>query len=296
MADELAKQILDLINKTEFPTTNELDSDNYKLYMAGHDILLMYRGHPDTLLQAFRVFLMTNVHVYAYAGAARIMMLSGYISGGKYDAWGVNEGFKLLQKAKALMPHRFEIEMIEPEVYNMLRQPAKMRTSLDALIQHPDAPTHFRYAILEQWYWESQNNVALVENWGKRAREYATTNIQKLYAINSLAGMYLRQVRYRQALELYRQVVKLDPNDPWAWHNMSIIYMESRDYNKAFDCNRRALHIMEFGAALNIQDKLVKYWGQRRHDDIIREASPYKVQGQAQEGKPSNFLKKLFNN
>jgi hypothetical protein len=78
---------------------------------------------------------------------------------------------------------------------------------------------------------------------------------------------------------------------------MSIIYLRTNDYSKAFDCNRRALHIMEFGAALSVQDQLIKHWGQQRHDDVMREAIPYKVQRQGQESKSSgNFLKKLFGN
>jgi hypothetical protein len=119
-----------------------------------------------------------------------------------------------MQKAKELVPHRFEIEMIEPEVYNMLRQPAKMRTLLDALIEHPEAPTHFRYAILEQWYWERQNNIIQVENWSKRAREYATTNIQKLYAINSLAGMYLGKYVISKRLNSIGKSSNLTPTTP----------------------------------------------------------------------------------
>ena len=294
MVDQLAEQLLEVFKNTPLPESNEITEESRQIYMHAHDILLMYRGHPDTLLQAYQVFLATNVRAYVYAGMARIILMAGYISGGDYDADTVREGYRLLRDAQEFAPHQFEIDMIEPEVYNMLKQYKKMRACLDDIIMHPDADSHFRYAILELWYWEKREGREAerqIERWSNRAQELASTHIQKLYATNNLAGVYLDRVQYKKALELYQLVVKLDPGDPWAWHNMSIIYLRTDKRDKAFDCNRRALHIMEFGNALNVQESLVKFWSRKRHDDVIDEACPY-ITDEAPGD--NGFLNKLF--
>lgn len=294
MPNELAKQFLELFEQSELPETSEITEENRKIYMRAHDVLLMYRGHPDTLMQSFRIFLSTNVRAFVYAGMARIVLMASYMSGGEYEQWGVLEGYKLLKIAQELAPYQFEIDMIEPEIYNMLKEHKKMRECLDELISYPHAPTHFRYAIAELWYWESQNYMPEVQSWCKQAQSFAENDIQKLYAINKLAGVYLGQTYYKQAVELYQHVVKIDPNDPWAWHNMSIIYWRTGYLERALDCNRRALQIMEFGVAASLQANLVERLRQQRHDDNIDEAPPYKMAGDS--SGQGGFLKKLLGN
>lgn len=84
---------------------------------------------------------------------------------------------------------------------------------------------------------------------------------------------------YEESLGLFHEVVKIDPNDPWAWHNMSWMYLRLKDYTNAGSCNDRALRIMDFGVARNIQKSLINHWSQNRNPDVLKDVPPYKVRG-----------------
>lgn len=59
---------------------------------------------------------------------------------------------------------------------------------------------------------------------------------------------------YEESLGLFHEVVKIDPND-------------------------RALRIMDFGVARNIQKSLINHWSQNRNPDVLKDVPPYKVRG-----------------
>src|SRR5690606_17702487 len=126
----------------------------------------------------------------------------------------------------------------------------------------------------------------LMTQWNEIAFKNAQNNIQRLFALNSLAGSYLKKNRNNEALGLYREVVKIDPNDPWAWHNMSILYMKGNDYTNAGICNDRALRIMDFDAARQVQRSLIKEWSKARRPDLLSETPPYKI---AEKNKSANI-------
>lgn len=97
--------------------------------------------------------------------------------------------------------------------------------------------------------------------------------------LNRMASMESNKSDFGDAIKLYRRVVALDPQDPWAWHNLSWIYLEQGDLDNAEECNARALAIMDFGMARLIQrdiraerneanKKLPSIWG-RIKDNLL---------------------------
>ncbi len=55
--------------------------------------------------------------------------------------------------------------------------------------------------------------------------------------------------RNDEALDAFKGVLEIDPNDAWVWHNMSILLTQMGRLNEALDANTHALDIMEFGVA-----------------------------------------------
>jgi tetratricopeptide (TPR) repeat protein len=66
-----------------------------------------------------------------------------------------------------------------------------------------------------------------------------------------------RLKRYDEALDTYRRVLQLDPNDAWLWHNMSILLMDQGRLDEALEANTRALAIMDFGNARMIRERIL---------------------------------------
>ena len=79
-----------------------------------------------------------------------------------------------------------------------------------------------------------------------------------IFILNALADLYLDQGRYSQSIQLYRDVINLNPDDPWAWHDMSIVFVHMKKFKEAKVCNQRALDIMDFEAARDIQRLIEK--------------------------------------
>ncbi len=61
-----------------------------------------------------------------------------------------------------------------------------------------------------------------------------------------------------KAEEVFARMAPLSQDDPWFWHNYSIVYMIRNRYWRAARCNKKALSLMNFPAARNVQQKLKK--------------------------------------
>lgn len=295
MSQKQYEYFMSIIDKLKLPTETNLTEEARAIFEQGLDILLMYRGHPDTLMAALQAFMATGVRSYACAGIARILAFSAYDSNNKYDAKGVQEGLGWLEEAKRAAPYRFEIEVLTPSFYNMLGHLQTVRSLLDELRRRPEAKTSFRYALAEESYWDRMKDLAQTKNWNEEAFNRAQNDIQRLYVLNGLAGMYMGARQYPEALGYYHRVVEIDPNDPWAWHNLSWIYFNQGDHTNAGKCNERALNLMEFGAARDILGRLIQHWSKTRHPDVIADVPPYTIVqhgGHNREGNP--FFKQLF--
>lgn len=274
MSDENVRYFDEMLKKIDMPTDTAVSEDAREIFERGRDMMLMYRGHPDTLMQALHYFMATESRPYAFAGAAQVMYAASYLSGGKYDEEGVRIALKWLTSAQEINPHRFEINLLET---GFLKDKAQVRALLDRLRTHPEARTSFRYAMAEMDYWDDMNDLDKVKHWNQVAFQNAQNNTQRLYALNAMASTYMTKNMLEESLGLYHEVVKIDPNDPWAWHNMSWMYLRLKDYTNAGSCNDRALRVMDFGVARDIQKSLVNRWSQNRNPDVLKDVPPYKT-------------------
>ncbi|MCP5098113.1 MAG: hypothetical protein GY943_21405, partial [Chloroflexi bacterium] len=68
---------------------------------------------------------------------------------------------------------------------------------------------------------------------------------------------------YELAIKQYYQVTKIDPNDAWAWHNMSVMFTRMQKFEDAHLCNQKALNLMDFGAARQIETQLKEKRGSK---------------------------------
>lgn len=295
MADDSYQIFADYLNKVKLPAgTAQRTEESFERYEYATDIVLMYRGHPDVLWSAMEAFIATEYLPYIYAGTANVMRSASYLSGGKHASKGVRAAIQMFESAKSLNPYAFEILILEPLLHGSLDDKKAMRYQLDQLAKSEEAATNFRYASTEMSYWKLVGDISRVVQWHDRAMKVATTDIQRLSALNSLAGMFLNQDKMKEAIALYQKVVEIDPNDAWAWHNMAYMYFRMNEYSRAGVCNERALSIMEFGAAQGIRADLIKRWSASRHADVLDDVPPYNVTSTGRTDVAAMF-KRFFN-
>lgn len=275
MSDSLAQRFINLIHDTPFPSGEEFTEEALGFFEYGTDIILTYRGDSSVLVQAFKVYLATDNRAYAHAGAANVLICASYIGGNKNDRQALEEASLLLENAKLFAPNRYEIQLIEAILCNAYDDVTGLETILNNLQRFPQSSTDSNYAIAQMRLWYQRNDLKRTRHWYNMAIERAENEIRRVYIIGFMADVLLGLKLNKEAIQQYRQVVELNPNDPWAWHNLSILYMREQEYEKAGECNRHALDIMPFGNAEHINKDLIEIWQKTSHKDPLREYPRY---------------------
>jgi tetratricopeptide (TPR) repeat protein len=81
-----------------------------------------------------------------------------------------------------------------------------------------------------------------------------------------------RLQRYDEAIDAYRNVLQLDPNDAWMWHTMSLLLLNQGRLEEALQANTQALSIMNFGNAQMSRKRILTAIAKR--DGVTAEVEP----------------------
>ncbi len=251
MADELLDYMTDLINSTEWPEAPFINAKSQHAYETGMDILNLYRGHPQILLDALRAFYQTGSKPYAYAGIAAVLQSAAFSHSDVYEQAGLVESQRWLERAQAIVADRVEINFLEALLYINLKEYSNARLLLDHFER--ENYQHFSICTTEMKYWDRQNDVKQVFAWFQQAMRLGATKARQSYSLSRLAGCYLNNRCYQHAIHAYQQLAQLDPEDPWLWHNRSIAHFRLKQYKDAEKCNKKALGLMDFQAARDME-------------------------------------------
>ena len=224
-----------------------------------------------------------------YAGAAHVVIHSSYLSGGKYETEGISYALDLYNRAVRYAPDSYHVTLLNLSLLGRRKLLAEMRTALDRICeQHSEAQTDMGYIFAEMDYWKEKSNLDEYQRWANRGLEHARNNIHRLTVLNRIAGTYLSQPNYagaKEALAYYEKVVTIDSEDPWAWHNMSIIHRHNGNFEKTAYCNYRALELMPFGNAFDVLKVVLNRFAKGRHKDPIQEIARYEIVDRKLSGK-----------
>src|SRR5947209_7874692 len=132
MSDSLVAQFQKMIESLDIPANDVITDKAITLYETGQDVLKMYRGDPDVLMQALRVFISTQVRPLIYAGAAYVMLNAAYISGSEYDPEGVKYAQTLYDRAANLCWNSLHVALLEVSLFSQQKQLDQMRSALDS--------------------------------------------------------------------------------------------------------------------------------------------------------------------
>lgn len=276
---DLAYYFISVFRDIVFPTVGDITEEAVAFFQYGNDIVLAYNGQQSVLIQAVRAYWATDNRAYAYAGAANVLVKASYLGNiVNFFQEGLNEAIHLIETAKTLAPNRYEIEFVEAFIYNAKSNTDKLEMMLKHLQRYEEASTDSGYARLQMHYWSNRGNLIKVREWYERGLQLTEqeNDIRRMAIIAQMAATLLNKDGFTdETIALYRQVVQLNPHNAWAWHDLSYIYASRKEYEKAGECNRRALDIMQFPAAEAIAKVLIEIWEKSRHKDPIKEYPRY---------------------
>ena len=256
MSDEQFRYILQLAHQIEWPPNRAILPGSQAVYEQGLDLLNTYRGYPEVLVQALRVFHSTNVLPYALAGLAATLSLSSYLMDNNFDPAGLQEAERWLQLAQSMAPDRLEINFHEAGRYIQAKQLDKARQILDKLGNDPKSSKYFFFCTTEFFYWDRLGNLPKVQFWHDKAQAAAGNSLQRYYVRHMFAEFYLDNGFYLDYIKAAEELTGLSPGDPWLWHNLSIAHLQLKQFPEAEFCNQKALSLLGFGAAQEIREQL----------------------------------------
>jgi tetratricopeptide (TPR) repeat protein len=254
MGQVLFAKILPTLNNINWPESPSLTELGRETFEVGVDKVNEYRGDPRDLASALRTFQSGDSRPYAFAGAAYALVIASREKDGSYAIEGLEAALDWLEMAQALEPDVVAINVIEGLIYIYSGRFDDARLILDYL--GAQEPNSYEVLRAEAIYWEHRGDLANAVQAYEKAIEAADSVPRKLRLRHSLGDCYLHYEQDDRALEVYREVIHFDRENPRLWHNMSLAYFHKEDFEEAERCNSRSLTLGQLPEALQLQEAL----------------------------------------
>jgi tetratricopeptide (TPR) repeat protein len=249
----LIAKLLPYLDKTAWPEDPTASELGRRAYEVGLDKADEFRDDPLALAAALSTFQSGQSRPYALAGVAYVLVRASVA-----DPAGGQEALEAalawLERAQELTPDLAEINFIEALIYLQSGRPDDARTVLDYLAE--SAPPGFHLCAAEAAYWQAQGDLDRAVAWYHKGSGTADSVPRRLRLRVRLADCYLEYREYEKAAELYREAVHFSRDDARLWHALSLAYFGLERYVESSECNRKALELLEFAEARELQLKL----------------------------------------
>ncbi len=241
--------VLDMIQPQSLPL-GVSDSPQCKVcFEKGKAALRNYHGQLGVLLTAYDCFKQSS-ESYSYMGMALLLGVASYTQQG-YDRTGLSQAVGWLDRAKALPHDGLQLGLIEAQLRACFDQFEKAHRILDRLPECLEVKM-LRHNLLTQELRE-------VEAKGLFLELVKTVQPEQQQDLTiSMAWVYLKLNDFTKGLELLRQNLEKNPQDPWLNHTLSLFYFQLGDLKKTKIHNDKTLKSEQFPVALALQRELHK--------------------------------------
>lgn len=192
-----------------------------------------------------------------YVGAAEVMLRLSYIRSDLWAPVGLRQGLRFVARSQYYDPEQPDALVIRIKLLVGYASDLWLRLAEETLEMlkavapgHPRLPDAEASILVRRGKLEEA--LACIETFLASPPSREEVHM----ALSRKAGLLDRMKRSEDALAAYDLVNEHYPQDPWAWHNKSIILMNLGHYRQALACNGRALSIMDFGAARSTGERI----------------------------------------
>jgi tetratricopeptide (TPR) repeat protein len=208
-----------------------------------------------------------EVDEYAHLRRGYLLRRMGYDSGRKFEPGyleaaldEVDAASKIGDQSLSSKISRYKI-MFEID----LKHEAQAKKAFTEL--HKVAPSDYNTYYAGYYLNSSLKRYDDATGWLKLAIANSPTKDDKAGDLHNLADLYYEQKKYPEAIKIHEEILK-DPNaTAWEWHNSAIVYLMAEDWDKCIEHEKKALSMMEFGAAkMTLSDAY--YWKAARMDKM----------------------------
>jgi tetratricopeptide (TPR) repeat protein/uncharacterized protein YjeT (DUF2065 family) len=188
-----------------------------------------------------------------YIGAAEIIMPLSYLHSDIFVPIGLQQGLRFIAQAQYVDPE--QPDALVTRIKLLTRYPAERwlqlaEETLAALKRI--APTHPRLPDAEGAILLKRGRLKEALECNERMIEHPSSPEEEHVALSARARIFNLMKRPEEAIAAWDVVNERYPNDPWAWHNKSILLRDMGRLEEALECNERALSIMPFEMARRV--------------------------------------------
>ncbi|MEM7801270.1 MAG: hypothetical protein AAF633_18905 [Chloroflexota bacterium] len=236
--------------KVPYPTRQTITPADRTAYEAFTKKLSDYSGLPEQQIDAFEVLIRQESEPLFAIGMARMIQSLAYMRGNQHDKSLMDDSQSWLNRALTIAPDDIDVILSAANVYEASHEHEKVKDLIDrALDQAPDL---YKVKLAQFKYLRRYGTIRQVKK-AFQAFDLESMGPEERFRIHALAGdAYLGKSEWKDAISHYRKCTVENPDHPWIWHNMSIAYHRLRRYYMAYRCNRKALQLMPFGAAMEM--------------------------------------------
>jgi tetratricopeptide (TPR) repeat protein len=254
MGEQLVTKITAIAEKLSWPEQLAATELGRQMYEVALEKANAYRGDPKTLAAALRTLQTGDSQPYLFAGIAYTLLIASRDADGSYSAAGLRAAMDWLEKAQALEPDVLIINVVEALIYIYSGEYENARLVIDYLAElEPDDPYLLQAEIA---FWQSQKQLESAVKWYLHGIKMAPTVPQRVRLKRELGDCFLQFGILDKALAAYKEVVGFDGDNAWLWHNMSVVHWHQAHYEEAERCNNKALSLMDFPPARQMEAAL----------------------------------------
>jgi tetratricopeptide (TPR) repeat protein len=256
VGENLVNQLLPALEKMGWPENLKATQLGYQAYLVGLERVDSYKGDPKTLGEALRTFRTGDSRPYAFAGVAYTLLAAAREPDGSYARAGLDAAMTWLEQAQELEADVVAINVIEAFIYIYGVRYDDARLVLDYLAGQE--PNNDYLLLAEVQYWQRQRDVTQAVEWYQKAIQAASSVPQRLRLRSQLGDCYLEFGYNEEALAVYQEALHFDKENPWLWHNLSVVHWHQEKYEEAVRCNKRALALLELPQARQMENALIE--------------------------------------
>jgi tetratricopeptide (TPR) repeat protein len=254
MGKLLVDKLVPQLQKMRWPQTTALTELGRKTYDAGLDKIDMYRDDPRVLVEALHILQTGDSLPYAYAGVAYALVAAAQEKDGSYAEEGLDAAMEWLEKAQEAAMDEVDINMIEALVYIYSGRYEDARLVLNYL--HDRNPNDYYVHVAEIIFWQAHDDIEQAAHWYEKASLSAREVPQRLRLLTRMAEFYMKEKDYDKALQMYKEALHFNKEKPELWHSLSVIFWHQEDYEEAGRANKQALKLGDLPAAHKMAEAL----------------------------------------
>lgn len=185
-----------------------------------------------------------------YVGAAEVMARLSFLRGNLYAPAGLRQGLRFTTRAQLHTPLQPDALIIQVRLLAACPAPYWQKLAGQTLeLARRVAPRHPRLPVAEAFYHEMRGEYDEALRYLDQVIARPPSPEEAYAALSRKSTILLDQKRYAEAVAIADLMLAQDPNDPWTWHNRSIMLARMGNYTEALASSERALSIMDFGVA-----------------------------------------------